>query len=393
MGRVAGEKVRRIGGITPARGILVSVTTPEDIQNVTLEDLGWTDREQALFAPLAEAGLIPGRVTRVDRGMPMVATENGHLRVEPATHLLKAHSAGTRAVVGDWVALAMPEGHDLAIIEAILPRSSAFSRKDPGEQTDQQVLIANADVVFVVQALSGKGINVRRLERELVLAWESGARPIVVLTKADIAEDIDYQRKLAEDAAPGVDVIVESAVTGLGLDDVVAVLRRGVTAALLGGSGVGKSTLVNRIVGGEVMATSEVRKRDNKGRHTTVAREIVLVPGGGVIIDTPGMRGLALWDAEDGIASAFPDIDALAQRCRFTDCKHDTEPGCAVVAAVEAGLLPQRRLDSYRTLSAELAVLARKQDQKAWAEKDGTNQNIAKASKSYFKHHPKEKRR
>lgn len=364
-----------------------------DIQNASLADLGWTERETALFAPLAEAGLTAGRVSRVDRGMPMVATEAGLVRVEPATHLLKTHGVGSRAVVGDWVALAHPASHDMPIIEAILPRSSAFSRKDPGEQTDQQVLIANVHVVFVVQSLSGKGINVRRLERELVLAWESGAVPIVILTKADVAEDIDYQRKLAEDASPGVDVIVESAITGLGLDEVRAVLHQGVTAALLGGSGVGKSTLVNRLVGGEVQATGAVRERDDKGRHVTVAREIVLIPGGGVIIDTPGMRGLALWDAEDGIASAFPDIDALSERCRFNDCTHESEPGCAVIAAVEEGLLPLRRLESYRTLRLELDTLSRKQDQKAWAEKERSAKVISKAAKGFFKEHPKEKRR
>ena len=286
-----------------------------------------------------------------------------------------------------------PTGHDQAIIEAILPRTSAFARKDPGEQTDEQVLIANVDVVFVVQSLSGKGINVRRLERELVLAWESGATPVVVLSKADIAEDIDYQRNLAEEAAPGVDVIVESAITGIGLDEVQARIGTGVTAALLGGSGVGKSTLVNKLVGGELQATKAVRKSDDKGRHTTVAREIVIVPGGGVIIDTPGMRAVALWDAEDGIASAFPDIDALAEHCKFADCRHESEPGCAVIAAVEAGELPQRRLDSYRTLRAELTELARRQDQKAWAEKERTNKSIAKAAKSFYKTEPKRKGR
>ncbi len=360
----------------------------------TLADLGWSDREQAFFAPLAQDGFVPGRVWRVDRGMPLVMTDAGTTRAEPATHLVKMRGeAESRAVVGDWVALARPEGHDLAIIEAILPRSSAFSRKDPGEATGEQVLIANVDVVFVVQSLSGKGINVRRLERELVLAWESGARPVVVLTKADIAEDIEYQRGLAVDAAPGVDVIVESAVTGLGLDQVLAAVPRGTTAALLGASGVGKSTLVNRLVGDEVQSTKATRAGDDKGRHTTVAREIVVLPDGGVIIDTPGMRGIALWDAEDGIASAFPDIDALAERCRFRDCTHESEPGCAVIAAVEAGELPQRRLDSYRSLSAELAELARRQDQKAWAEKERTNKAIAKEVKRYFKSHPGKKNR
>ena len=217
----------------------------DDIAVPTLAELGWTDRETALFAPLADAGLVPGRVSRVDRSLPLIITENGALRAEPATHLLKSHGTGTRAVVGDWVGLSIPEGHDQAIIEAILPRKSAFSRKDPGEQTDEQVLIANVDVVFVVQSLSGGGINVRRLERELVLAWETGATPVVVLTKADIADDIDDQRNLAEEVAYGVDVIVESAVTRDGLDEVHARIGPGVTAALLGGSGVGKSTLVN----------------------------------------------------------------------------------------------------------------------------------------------------
>lgn len=365
----------------------------DHIAEPTLAELGWTERETALFAPYAEAGLVPGRVSRVDRSLPLVITEAGSRRAEPATHLLKTGGSASRAVVGDWVALGIPEGHDQAIIEAILPRTSSFARKDPGEQTDEQVLIANASIVFVVQSLSGKGINVRRLERELVLAWESGATPVVVLSKADIAEDIDYQRGLAEDVAQGVDVVVESAITGVGFEKVAAHIGPGVTAALLGGSGVGKSTLVNRLVGGEIQATGAVRKSDDKGRHTTVAREIVLVPGGGVIIDTPGMRAVALWDAEDGIASAFPDVDALAEGCKFTDCAHGTEPGCAVVAAVEAGTLPQRRLDSYRTLRAELTELAHRQDQKAWAEKERTKKTISKAAKTYYNTEPKRKGR
>ena len=365
----------------------------DHIATPTLAELGWTEREAALFAPLAEQGFIPGRVSRVDRSLPLIITESGPRRAEPATHLLKTHSTGSRAVVGDWVALAVPEGHDQAIIEAILPRTSAFTRKDPGEQTDEQVLIANASIVFVVQSLSGKGINVRRLERELVAVWESGATPVVVLSKADIAEDIEYQAKLATDVAHNIDVIVESAITGLGLEEVRARVGPGVTAALLGGSGVGKSTLVNRLVGNEGQATGAVRARDDKGRHTTVAREIVLVPGGGVIIDTPGMRGLALWDSEDGIASAFPDIDALAENCRFADCRHESEPGCAVIAAVEAGELPQRRLDSYRSLRTELVELSRRQDQKAWAEKERTNKTISKAAKSFNRTEPKRKGR
>ncbi len=371
----------------------MSVSHPTDSTTFTLAELGWSERERELFAPLAEDGFAPARVARVDREFPLVATGTELIRAEPAVHLVKMRGTGSRAVVGDWVALSRPEGHDLAIIEAIVPRRTAFARKDPGEQTGEQVLIANIDVVFVVQSLSGRGLNVRRLERELVLAWESGARPVVVLTKADIAEDFEYQRGLAQAAAPAVDVIVESAVSGQGLEEVRAHIAPGATAALLGGSGVGKSTLVNRLFGGELQATNAVRESDDKGRHTTVAREMVLVPGGGIIVDTPGMRGIALWDAGDGIASAFPDIEALAVQCRFRDCTHISEPGCAVVAAVESGLLPARRLESYRLLQAELIELSRRQDQKAWAEKEQASKVIGKAAKRFYRDNPGKKNR
>ena len=360
--------------------MLVPVSDPAHSPAPTLVELGWSEAWAAAFGELAAHGFEPARVVRVDREFPMVATAEGLMRAEPAVHLVKMRGTGSRAVVGDWVALSRPESHDLAIIEAILPRTTAFARKDPGEATGEQVLIANIDVVFVVQSLSGRGLNVRRLERELVLAWESGAEPVVVLSKADVAEDTDYQRKLAEESTLEVEVIVESAITGLGLEDVRAHIPRGKTAALLGGSGVGKSTLVNRLVGEELLATAHVRERDDKGRHTTVARELVLLPGGGVIIDTPGMRGLALWDAEDGIASAFPDIDALSERCRFRDCTHTSEPGCAVIAAVGAGLLPARRLESYRALQAELVALGHRQDQKAWAAREPSGKPTGKGT-------------
>lgn len=365
-----------------------------ETNDITLEALGLTDRERALFASLEGEGLDLARVVRVDRGLPLVTSASGTERAEPATHLVKsADSAESRAVVGDWVALSRPEGHEMPIIDTILPRKSSFARKDPGETSGEQVLIANVDIVFVVQSLSGGGLNVGRLERELVLAWESGATPAVVLTKADMAEDPEGQRCIAEEVSHGVDVILESAVTGQGIEEVRALVSAGRTAALLGGSGVGKSTLINRILGEELQATQAVRAGDDKGRHTTVAREVVTIPGGGVIVDTPGMRAIGLWEADQGMEAAFPEIEALSHECKFRDCRHEDEPGCAVIAAVEAGEVPERRLLSYRRLTAELAALARRQDEKAWAEKEKTNKTIAKAVKRYYKDEPKGRNR
>lgn len=357
-----------------------------------LARLGFPGRAEALFAPMREDGFEPARVVRVDRGMPLIAGVSGVERAEPATHLVKsADEAASRVAVGDWVAVARPEGHEMPIIEAILPRTGTFSRKDPGAATGQQVVLANVDVVFVVQSLSGTGINERRLERELVLAWESGARPVVVLTKADLVDDPDACAQIASEIAMGVDVIVESAVTGVGIEEVRAQVPDGVTAALLGGSGVGKSTLVNRLVGEEVFETQETRAADDKGRHTTVAREMVLVPDGGVIIDTPGMRGLALWDAEDGLAAAFPDIEALAEGCKFRDCGHAGEPGCAVQAAIEAGDLAERRLESWHRLRSELDSLAARQDERSRREQERRWKPIHKAAKRFYKEEPKRK--
>lgn len=359
----------------------------------SLESIGFGEREHALFATLAEDGFLPGRVARVDRGLPLVLTADGPVRAEPAMHLVRTRGeAMSRAVVGDWVALNRPEGHDVAIIEAILPRSSAFVRKDPGEATGEQVVAANVDTVFVMQSVGGRGVNLRRLERELVMAWESGAKPLVVLNKADLAEDAEDQRDEAASVSAGTEVVLTSALTGEGIENLAGYLAPGTTVALLGASGVGKSTLINRLVGEDVQATGEVRAFDSKGRHTTVARELVLLPTGGVVIDTPGMRAIALWDAEDGIEAAFPEIEAIAEACRFADCRHETEPGCAVVEAVDAGEVPQRRLDSYRDLRRELEVLAVRQDERAWRQKEHKDGKVmGRAIKSYYKQ--SEKRR
>jgi ribosome biogenesis GTPase len=296
------------------------------VSRIDLTTFGLTDRERSLFDSLAEDGFVLGRVSRVDRGLPLVLTAEGHVRAEPAMHLMRMRGDGeSRAVVGDWVALSQPEGHDVSIIEAILPRSSAFIRKDPGISTAEQVVAANVNTVFVMQSLSGRGVNLRRLERELVLAWESGARPLVVLTKADLAEDWEQQRAEAASVSAGVDVVATSAFTGEGLDELSGYLGTGSTVALLGASGVGKSTLINRLVG------------------------------------------------------------ELALECRFADCRHETEPGCAVLEAVEAGELAQRRLDSYHDLRRELDALAAKTEERTRRERERQKRIISKASKSFFK--------
>ena len=302
---------------------------------------------------------------------PLVATAAGAVRAEPAMHLVKTRGAGSRAVVGDWVALSHPEGHDLAIIEAILPRATAFARKDPAEETVEQVLIANVDVVFVVQSLSGRGLNVRRLERELVLAWESGATPVVILTKADIAEDVEYQKRpRAEDAAPNVEVIVESARQR-------ARARRD-SRSHRAGRDRGASRRVGR---GQVDAREPASRRGvaRDGRRAQERRQ-------GPSHDRrarddadagrrrPHRHARACAASRSGMRATASRARSrtstrLSERCRFRDCTHTSEPGCAVIAAVESGALPLRRLESYLTLQAELTSLAHRQDQKAWAAK------------------------
>jgi ribosome biogenesis GTPase len=265
-------------------------------------------------------------------------------------------------VAGDWVLLGGLSPYD-GVVEAVLPRRTTLARKVAGSRTEEQVVAANVDVVLVCVALHS--VNLRRLERELTLVWESGARPVVAVTKSDLAHDlgVDLEDALAEvrGVAVGVDVVAVSSYDGDGLDVVRALVPAGVTAAVIGPSGAGKSTLVNALVGHEVLATTAVRA-DLRGVHTTSARHLVPVPGAGLLLDTPGMRELALWADEDALDATFVDIDALAGECRFPDCAHETEPGCAVLDAVASGLLDEQRVASWRKLQRELAYLARKQD-------------------------------
>jgi ribosome biogenesis GTPase / thiamine phosphate phosphatase len=328
---------------------------------LNLHDLGWSDQLETEFEPHAAAGLAPARVAVEHRGAYVLYAEAGEQRAEVSPKLRsRARRRADFPAVGDWVALG--EG----FVEAVLPRRTKFSRKVAFTEVDEQVVAANVDVVFIVTAF-GHDFNLRRLERYLVMAWESGAEPAILLTKSDLADDVEERVVEAQSVAFGVPVHPVSGVTGEGLDAVRGYLPRGRTAALLGSSGVGKSTLVNRFAGRELLATAEIRS-DGRGRHTTSHRELVLLPGGGLVLDTPGMRELQLWESADGLGEAFTDVEALFACCRFSDCAHRTEPGCAVREALRRGELDPDRYASYEKLKRELRRLELKLDKRARSE-------------------------
>jgi ribosome biogenesis GTPase len=325
---------------------------PEPAPAEGLLPLGWTAADAASYARVATATSRPGRVVRVDVGGPEVVTATGRARVRAAAALDPAPA------VGDWVAVDPAQDPPAAV--AVLPRRSALIRAASNRTSLEQVLAANVDVVVVTEHLDPPAAP-GRVERLLLLAWSSGAVPLVVLTKADLAADADVLAAQITGSAPGVDVIVVSAVTGRGLADLRARVGDGRTSVLVGPSGAGKSTLVNALAGTEVMATGP-RRADGKGRHTTSHRELVPLPGGGVVLDTPGLRAVGVVADEESLDSAFPEIAELSEQCRFRDCAHRVEPGCAVLAAVDDGALAVRRLESWRKLQREVAWQARRTD-------------------------------
>ena len=332
-----------------------------------LTALGWDETRAEQFEPHAATGLTPGRVAVQHRGAYDVLTELGELRCDVAGRLYdESASPADLPAVGDWVAVAARPGEAGGTVQAVLPRRTKFSRKTAWQAAEEQVLAANVDVVLIVTSLN-EDLNLRRLERYLTLAWESGARPVFVLTKADLAEDVEAAVQAVEAIAFGVPVVAVSSVTGSGLDALRSHLGAGVTAALLGSSGVGKSTLVNTFAGEELLATREIRD-DGRGRHTTTRRELIQLPDGSLVIDTPGMREIQLWVADEGLEEAFEDVTELFGHCRFSDCSHDSEPGCAVKEALAEGRLLPERWESYLKLQREMAHLERRLDKRAAAE-------------------------
>lgn len=315
-----------------------------------LNSYGWSETLQQQFHDYAARGLSPARVIVQQLGLYVLATPMGEATAQLSGRFAHEAEAGAYPVAGDWVAAAVRAEENSATIHHVLPRRGAFMRKAVGGGGPaMQVVAANVDVALLVASLNAD-LNPRRIERYLATAWESGASPVVVLTKADLCDECDARKAQIEAVALGVPVHVVSVVTGEGLEALRDSLAPGQTAALVGSSGAGKSSLVNALAGAPLMATQAIRESDARGRHTTTHRQLVLLPNGRLVLDTPGMRELGLWDAEAGVAATFADVEALAAACRFGDCAHDTEPGCAIQAALDDGTLDEDRWRSYGKL-------------------------------------------
>ncbi|MFE6338066.1 ribosome small subunit-dependent GTPase A [Streptomyces sp. NPDC057806] len=326
---------------------------------------GWDETWADEFAPYLAEGLLAGRVIRVDRGQCDVVTADGVLRADTA--FVTPNDPMRVVCTGDWVAV--EPGGNPRYVRTYLPRRTAFVRSTSSQRSEGQILAANVDHAVIAVSLAVE-LDLGRIERFLALAWESGAQPVVVLTKADLVPDPVTLSHLVQDVettAPGVPVLTVSAHLDEGLEVLTAVVGGG-TSVLLGQSGAGKSTLANALLGAEIMDVQATRDTDGKGRHTTTTRNLLVLPGGGVLIDTPGLRGVGLWDAQTGVGQVFAEIEQLAARCRFHDCAHEAEPGCAVLAAIDAGELPVRRLDSYRKLLRENQRIVAKTDARLRAE-------------------------
>ncbi len=354
-----------------------------------LRTLGWDEGWEEAAAPWSGQGFEFGRVAAEDRGSYVVWIGDMEHRAEVSGRFLfTADSPSEFPKVGDWVVLSVFGDADAEVIHGVLPRRSRLARKASGETTEEQVLAANIDVIFIVQGLD-HDYSLRRLERHLVMIHEGGARPAVVLNKADLRKDYPGLAEAVTDLAPGIEVFTASAFTNLGLDELSSFIREGQTYAFIGSSGVGKSTLINKLLGRSLLKTAEVRAKDSKGRHTTSRRELVRLPGGGLLIDTPGIREFGLWDAEGGLEETYAEIAASARGCRYADCSHIHEAGCAVIRAVEEGRIPRPRYESYLKLRKELAYLEVRQTQSKEIASRKKFKSIHRGMKTFRKIHLK----
>ncbi|MFI0419078.1 ribosome small subunit-dependent GTPase A [Spongiactinospora sp. 9N601] len=361
-----------------------------------LSAYGWDAGLEESFAPHRSAGLVPARVVGVDRGACDVITETGPLRARLA--LPEAPDPISSPCTGDWAALSLghqpeppkqPEPPEPPELVALLARRGVIVRSSASRSSHGQVLAANVDTAVLAVSLAGE-LNPSRIERLLALAWESGALPVIALTKADQTADPVQAMNTVAELAPGVEIVATSAATGEGIDVLSAVITG--TVVLLGPSGAGKSTLGNALLGTETLETGAVRAQDGKGRHTTVRRLLVPLPGGGVLIDTPGLRGVGLMDADEGLQQVFADIEELALGCRFGDCGHDSEPGCAVQAAIASGDLGERRLASYRKLQRENDWATSRNDARLRARHDDRKKTITRSLRETYAFRDRQRR-
>ena len=328
-----------------------------------LRKFGWDDKWEKAFREYGEKGLLPARVSFQNQHVYRLYMEDGEIAAEIAGRLrYEAESNADLPAVGDWVAVKPGVGRDGMRIHAVLPRRTQFARKTVGAKTEAQIVGANVDVVLLVTSMN-QDFNPRRIERYLANAWDTGAEPVVVLSKADLCEEPEKLLVEARAAAPGVAVHMISIRTGDGVAGVLEHFGEGRTVALVGTSGVGKSSLINFILGEERQAVNAVREHDDRGQHTTRHRELIVLAGGGLVLDTPGMRELQLWEAESGVSGTFEDVEELAAACFFSDCKHETEPRCAVREAVEKGELDAQRLASYLKLNEEIKQLSERREE------------------------------
>ncbi|MBN2093012.1 ribosome small subunit-dependent GTPase A [candidate division KSB1 bacterium] len=352
---------------------------------MNLEALGWNSFFDAYFQSYRNDSVIPARVVRVEKQHYYLHGEKGEILAELAGKLHhQATSKEDFPVVGDWVVVALRPGENNGIIQGLLPRKTHFSRKAAGVKSEIQVLVANIDYIFIVAGLD-LDFNLRRIERYLALAWDSGAEPIIILNKTDVCTDLDEKITLAESIAFGVPIHAVSAQTNEGLESLKSYSQAGKTIALLGSSGVGKSSIINRLLGTDRQLVGEIRENDGRGRHTTSRRELFFMPDGGMIIDNPGLRELQVLTQEDGLLDAFEDIEELAANCRFRNCQHENEPDCAVKAALEDGTLEERRYQNYLKLQREQKYLETRDDDRARSLMNARGKKASQQMKTFYK--------
>ncbi|MFC2069731.1 ribosome small subunit-dependent GTPase A [Chloroflexota bacterium] len=352
-----------------------------------LEELGWNSYFQESFQSFEVSGFIPARVISEYKNSYQVNSEYGELSAKISGKMqYQARTGDQYPSVGDWVAIKLQDDETKGIIQAILPRKSKFSRKAAGGKTEEQVVAANVDTVFIVNGLDGgRNFNLRRIERYLTLAWNSNAVPVIILNKMDLCPNVNDFIRSVESIARDVPIYPVSAKEKTGMDALRRYVTKGKTVAFLGSSGVGKSALINTLLGTERQEIREVRKGDRQGRHTTTRRELIVLPDGGAVIDTPGMRELQMWADDNDLGSTFYEIETLAKNCRFNDCQHDNEPGCAIRTAIRQGNLDSARLESYLKLQRELRHLMTREDTNARLEERAKWKKISQWAKELRK--------